>query len=247
MLAKANGSYCERSVSPQLGEHFSRVWVHRLPESSTSPIIVPADGAIDLQWVAGRWRIAGPDQEGQSELLSPGAVVVGFRFNPATAAAWLAVPATELRDRRIDLEDLNGPAARRLNAAVRPKAREDLASHLEQVLMRCAAPISAPDLEMRAVYHLIEAGVPPGRHLVSWLVEELAISERTFRRRCESAFGYGPKTLDRVLRFQRFLKFVRRTPTAPTAELAFAAGYADQPHLVRECRRLALCTPAQLV
>jgi AraC-like DNA-binding protein len=31
------------------------------------------------------------------------------------------------------------------------------------------------------------------------------------------------------------------------AALAFAAGYADQAHLTRECRRLAGRTPAELV
>ncbi len=33
----------------------------------------------------------------------------------------------------------------------------------------------------------------------------LGVSERQLRRRFEDAVGYGPKTLARVLRFQRFL------------------------------------------
>ncbi|MYZ40998.1 MULTISPECIES: helix-turn-helix domain-containing protein, partial [unclassified Streptomyces] len=51
------------------------------------------------------------------------------------------------------------------------------------------------------------------------------------------AFGYGPKTLARVLRLQRALELVRAGE--PYAEAALAAGCADQAHLARETRDLA--------
>jgi AraC-like DNA-binding protein len=150
-------------------------------------------------------------------------------------------------NRRIDLEEFSGSQARLLNAAARSQKGPDLLTHLEHVLTLGGSAAHAPDLQMGAAYDLIAAGAPPGRHLVSWLVKELSISERTLRRRCEWAFGYGPKTLERILRFQRFLNLSRRAPKLSTVELAAAAGYADQPHLVRECRRMALCTPSQIV
>ena len=75
---------------------------------------------------------------------------------------------------------------------------------------------------------------------------DLGLSERQLRRRFADAVGYGPKTLARVLRFQRFLELARGGDDL--ARLAFAAGYADQAHLTRECGRLAGRTPpAQLV
>ena len=42
---------------------------------------------------------------------------------------------------------------------------------------------------------------------------ELGVSERQLRRRFAEAVGYGPKTLARVLRFQRFLDAARETAT----------------------------------
>src|SRR5262249_9078316 len=70
------------------------------------------------------------------------------------------------------------------------------------------------------------------------LADSLGLSERTLRRRCENAFGYGPKTLERILRFQQFLRLLRR-PTAPgLAQLAAESGFADQSHLTREARSL---------
>jgi transcriptional regulator GlxA family with amidase domain len=71
------------------------------------------------------------------------------------------------------------------------------------------------------------------------------VSERQLRRRFLDAVGYGPKTLARVLRFQHFLQL--GSGPGDLARLAFAAGYADQAHLTRECRRLAGRTPAELL
>ncbi len=115
---------------------------------------------------------------------------------------------------------------------------------LEGILARQADAMPRPDNAMLLAHGLLSAGPPPGRHIVSWLMDELGLSERTLRRRFDAAFGYGPKTLDRILRFQRYLGLARNRESM--ARLAAAAGYADQAHLVRECRRLTLHTPARL-
>src|SRR3546814_8539109 len=73
--------------------------------------------------------------------------------------------------------------------------------------------------------------------------DRLDMSERSLRRRCREAFGYGPKTLDRVLRFQRFLALARAPGERRLAGLAQDAGYADQAHITREGRRLSGLSP----
>jgi AraC-like DNA-binding protein len=79
---------------------------------------------------------------------------------------------------------------------------------------------------------------------VAGLADRIGFSERHLRRRCVAALGYGPKTLDRILRFQCFRRLAARDGRLSLAELAAAAGYADQSHLTRECLRLAGETPA---
>jgi AraC-like DNA-binding protein len=71
------------------------------------------------------------------------------------------------------------------------------------------------------------------------------VSERQLRRRFERGVGYGPRTLRRVLRFQRFLGLAHGGGSL--ARLAADAGYADQAHLVRDCRSLAGMTPSALL
>jgi AraC-like DNA-binding protein len=77
----------------------------------------------------------------------------------------------------------------------------------------------------------------------------VGLSPRELRRRFPDHVGYGPKALHRVLRFQRFLG---RAPdvaagAASLASAAAEAGYADQSHLGRDCRRLSGSSPATLV
>ncbi|WP_461029927.1 helix-turn-helix domain-containing protein, partial [Streptomyces sparsus] len=61
--------------------------------------------------------------------------------------------------------------------------------------------------------------------------------ERQLHRRAVRAFGYGPKTLARVLRLERALTLARAG--LPFARVAADAGYADQAHLAREVKALA--------
>ena len=77
---------------------------------------------------------------------------------------------------------------------------------------------------------------------------QVGLSDRQLRRRCEAAVGYGPKMLQRVLRFRRFVSLADAAGgTADLAQAAVDSGYADQPHLTRETARLAGLSPAALV
>jgi transcriptional regulator GlxA family with amidase domain len=89
----------------------------------------------------------------------------------------------------------------------------------------------------------VAMGAPGAR--VDALGATLGVSERQLRRRFAEAVGYGPKTLARVLRFQRFLALAGTSDDL--ARLALSAGYADQAHLTRETRRLAARTPRELL
>jgi len=117
--ARATGYFHERPAPPFLRGTFSCTWIHRMPEASGVPIIVAPDGTIDLQWIDGIFRVAGPDKDPMIEILPAATTVVGFRFQPAAAAAWLGVPASQILGQRLSLQELWGPRARRLAAKVR--------------------------------------------------------------------------------------------------------------------------------
>jgi AraC-like DNA-binding protein len=248
VLAKMAGDYREAPPAPPLREHFRCVWMHATPADRATPIVVVPDGCVDLLWLEGGLFIAGPDIEAALPELVPGTTVIGLRFRSGAAVRWLRVPMSDIVGRRVDLRALWGRKAVRLvediGAAEAPAAILD---RLQSGLARLAPAIDPPARDMAMVFQSLGKGAGEARSTMAHILDRLDISERSLRRRCHEVFGYGPKRLDRILRFQRFLRLARGAPAADLATLALAAGYADQAHLGREVRRLSALSPATVV
>jgi AraC-like DNA-binding protein len=242
--------YRERAPAASLDRHVACVWEQRIGPG-TAPLVhrIVPDGCVDIVWMEGGLHVAGPDTGPVLAPLAPGSLVVGIRFRPGLAPTMLGLPAAELIDDRVDLDSIWGRATERLAERLGDAAGPDAAMRvLERELVE-RLPAAAPvDPLAEAVVAELRAG--PATPVVAKLAAALGTSERQLHRRCLSAFGYGPKTLDRVLRFQRFLAMAR-SPAARghggLAQLAADAGYADQAHLARECRILGGLPPRRLL
>ncbi|MFF0090005.1 DUF6597 domain-containing transcriptional factor [Streptomyces canus] len=185
------------------------------------------DGCMDLLWNEGRLLVAGPDTRAYVTGGAPSAWA-GVRFHPGTAPAFLGVPAYELRDRRVELTDLwPAPEVRRLRSRV--EKAPDPATALEEIALERATP---PDPVLHALVAALDAGRP-----VATTADELGLEARQLHRRSLVAFGYGPKTLARILRLRRALVLARAG--VPFAETAARSGFADQAHLARDVKELA--------
>ncbi len=212
------------------------VWTNT--PSGPGPGRVLPDGCMDLLWYDGRLLVAGPDTRAHVTEGAQGPWA-GLRFYPGTAPALLGVPAAELRDRRVYLTDL-WPAARARRLTARVNAAPDPATGLEEAALAQAADRGPPDPLPVRIVAALDAGRP-----VSATADALGVGARTLHRRSLAAFGYGPKTLARVLRLQRALALAR--DGTPLAETAALTGYADQAHLARDVRELAGVTPGELL
>jgi len=204
------------------------------------------DGCIDLVWTNGEIIVAGPDVAVAVSSIARSSTVVGVRFRPGAASKWLGLPMSEIVGGRVALAEFWGAPAH--DIAARMADAESTAERmraLQEGLCRVAIDLDRPAPDMEFVFNALETG--SGGPSMATILDRLDISPRTLRRRCCEAFGYGPKTLDRILRFQRFLKLARHGRTQHLAGLAFEAGYADQAHLTREVRRLSGFSPTQVL
>ena len=196
------------------------------------------DGVMDLMWFDGRFVFAGADTTAMVASSAGGGITWGVRLAPGAAHAVLGVPARELADRRVDLSDLA-----KVPTSLLDRVPEDPAAALERVFMTLWTQAD-PERRLLRLAASLDRDARTGLS-VRDIATRHDLADRTLRRLSDRLFGYGPKTLASIHRFQHALDLAR-SGTA-LSEAAATAGYADQSHLNREARRLAGTTPAELV
>jgi AraC-like DNA-binding protein len=206
------------------------VWTRTVDTSRTGRVL--PDGCMDLIWSGDDLIVAGPDTRAHVVVDEPGARYTAVRCAPGTGPTLFGTPADELRDRRVPLSDVWAERDVR-ELAERIAAAADPAACLEAA---AAERLRAADREADRFAALVVDRLRVGADVAS-VADTVNLSERQFRRRSLTAFGYGPKTLARILRLDRALGLAHQG--IPAARVAAHAGYADQAHLSRDVKALA--------
>lgn len=169
---------------------------------------------------------------------------IAVEMTPLGAAVVLGVPAGELAGRVVDLDDLLAGRSRELTDRLLDAADWPARfAVLDEILSRGLSERYAPDGTVAHAWdRLVGAG---GALPVDVLADEVGWSRRHLTERIRRAVGLPPRQLNRVLRFERSRGLLHRPGARTLTEVAFAAGYFDQAHMVHEWRRLAGCTPSE--
>ena len=199
--------------------------------TSAEPLRILPDGCLDLIWLSDRLVVAGPDTTAQLSTGRPGARLAGVRFAPGVGPRALGVPADELRDRQVDLSDV-WPAARVRRLTGRVAGSASAGTVLEEIAAEALRRADPPDPRLAGIVARLGAGAS-----VATTADTVGLGARALHRLSSAAFGYGPKTLGRILRLGRALDLARTG--MPFAVVAATAGSADQAHMPSEVRELA--------
>lgn len=241
-------SYLEWPAAPDLRRDVACTWIGHIGTADRpyTERVLP-DGCIDIIFDGARLFVAGPDTTAVPVTARPGTTFTGIRFRPGHAAAVLGAPAAAVRDQRPDLAEVWGAAAAdAVTAGLATAATPARALVvLEHAVRRRVRRVEPSDTLIDGVVEALGSGGRRGPGTVARLADDLGVTERTLHRRCTAAVGYGPKTLDRVLRLRRALAFAGAGCHGLGA-IAAASGYADQAHFTREVGRLAGETPSEL-
>jgi AraC-like DNA-binding protein len=236
-------------------------WSHRAVASTTREHVLPSGKAQlvialhgePIAWSAGNrdefhtWTagvVHGPQASYFLSGPKPRGSVMGVSFRPGAAGALLGVPAEQLADRHVTIEELWGARGtdvrERLVNATTPEAAFML---LEEALV---ARLRHPLLLHPAVAHALREctlGLPQKR--VTQIQRETGYSAKHFIALFRSAVGLTPKQYLRIQRFENVLRTLAAGPPGTLCDVAVATGYADQSHLTREFRELAGITPRE--
>lgn len=249
MTTQKRSQYRELSPPPSLSNQILCMWTQEIDEEG-GPYrhsILP-DGCVDIVWIRGMEPVvAGPATHRVLAQLPAGTTAMGARFKPGWAGSFLGLPAEELLNQHVLLTEISHPAARELSQEIfRYSSESSKLTAIVETLESCLEKVPCIDPAIRAcVTWLIRH--PAGR--ISDLASLTGLSNRQIRRKFNAAIGYAPKTLQRIVRFQRFLMFAENIPTEQQdlAHLAYMTGYADQAHLCREVKSLSDETPQVLM
>jgi AraC-like DNA-binding protein len=170
------------------------------------------------------------------------ASVVGVSFTPGGAAPFLRMPASELRDLHVSLEELCGKAASELREQLLGAESSERFRILEDFLL--AQGNGRLTQHPAVAYALIEFSGVPHTRTISDVTDRVGLSSRRFIELFDAEVGLTPKLFCRIRRFQDAITIAHQTDIVDWADLAAMAGYYDQSHMIRDFQEFCGLNPS---
>ena len=171
------------------------------------------------------------------------ASVIGAHFRPGGAFPFLGMPAGELSETTVSLQDLWGAAARdvreRILEAPTPQARIAV---LERVLSDQL--VCGFDRHAAVRFALQQFGAQPHITTVAAVTDQIGLSARRFIQVFRDETGYTPKVFCRLRRFQQALDRMEGRKRVEWTEVALQSGYFDQAHFIHDFRAFSGINPS---
>ena len=167
--------------------------------------------------------------------------VVGVRFKAGGGAGFIGLPAGELHNLSVSLENLwRSDASRLREVLLESRGPEEKLHALEQFLLsrlrgtrHCAVDYALTQFQQTA-----------GASSVRQIVEHTGFSSRRFIATFRDQVGLTPKVFARLCRFRRVVGRLQGRSEVDWADTAVECGYFDQAHLIRDFREFSGMSPA---
>ncbi|MBE9181174.1 AraC family transcriptional regulator [Oculatella sp. LEGE 06141] len=187
-------------------------------------------------------RICGVHSEGFIISNDQTVSAVGVHFKPGGSAAFFMLPAGELHNQIISLDELW--QSRAVELRDRLLESSTLATRLlvlEQFLLTMMQPPKHHPAINFALHEFKRSPIPK----VGSVVEQTGFSTRHFNQLFRDQVGLTPKLYCRVQRLQQALQLLTDKEPIDWLDIAFTCGYFDQAHFIHDFRAFANCTPTE--
>ncbi|HXM40549.1 MAG TPA: helix-turn-helix domain-containing protein [Bryobacteraceae bacterium] len=172
--------------------------------------------------------------------------VAGVHFKPGGAFPFLGLPAGELHNALVSLQDLWGGLAdqlrERLLEAGTPQARLLV---LEQALLAKAA--QRLERHPAVAFALREFHGLPHTPTIADVTGQIGLSAKRFIQVFSGEVGLTPKLFCRVRRFQRVLRRIGTGRPVEWAAVAADCGYFDQAHFIHDFHAFSGINPSTYI
>ncbi len=193
------------------------------------------------------WRCAGVVSGAHSEYFVLDTAeqehVIGVFFKAGGAFPFFEMPAGEVSNAHVPLEDFWGRRAGELRERLLEAATADAKFQiLEQFLLAQAArPL---ERHPAVAYALGEFHGSPAGRTIADVAGQISLSARRFIEVFRDEVGLTPKLFCRVRRFQQVLRRVAQGRPVGWAGVAADCGYFDQAHFIRDFRAFSGLNPS---
>jgi len=172
--------------------------------------------------------------------------VAGVHFKPGGAFPFLDVPAAELHNTLVSLEDLWGSMAGQLRERLMEAVTaQDKLHVLEQALLARAA--ARLERHPAVAFALREFRGAPHTHTIAEVTGQIGLSAKRFIEVFSGEVGLTPKLFCRVRRFQRVLRRIGGGRPVEWAAVAADCGYFDQAHFIHDFRAFSGINPSAYI
>ena len=171
-------------------------------------------------------------------------------FYPHTMNMFLKSPASLFYNQEISGYDIEEQGLKELAERVFECADNRVCVSMveEWLLERLANNFNHADYGIKRIHTAIKDICTHPQNSVMTLSSICCLSKKQFEREFNTLVGMNPKEYIRIVRFQKALSLLQQNRNDINhAQIAFASGYADQSHYIREFKRLAGYTPKSLL
>jgi AraC-like DNA-binding protein len=167
---------------------------------------------------------------------------VQVNLTPLGAHLLFGLPMHEVVNRIVALDEVAPSALAGLDS--RLEDRPDWGSRfelLDDVFETRLSRVRTPAPDIAWAWTALER--THGQVPIGWICDRLGRSRRHLATRFREEIGLPPKTVARIMRFERAVSLLGRRDSA-LAGIAFECGYYDQAHMNRDFREFAGAPPA---
>jgi AraC-like DNA-binding protein len=169
----------------------------------------------------------------------------GIWFSPQGFSFFSQIPVREFNDQAIALEAIFDRAF--IDIVGSKLAVHDIEGLIGHINGYFEKLLEAPEANLKeqvadhAVKRLIRSGVELE---LNELARECNVSNRYLQKILADKVGFGPKKLQRILRFQQALNQLNSSSASSLTAIAYDSGYSDQSHFIREFRAFTGFAPS---
>jgi AraC-like DNA-binding protein len=245
--------------SPALSRYIDFIWVANGTAPHRRERVLP-NGAIELIFNLGSYhRVVSKVDERQSEIykecwlagLQSESIIIealretsliGVRFRPGGAYAFLRFPASEVTDLVLESDEIFGSSLRGLREQLLETQTVAQRIGMIEVFLLSRINLAFEDPVVSFVLQEISQDTRP--KLIRQLSKEIGLSNKQIISRFHRVVGVSPKLLGRILRFQQVLSYTKGSSEVSWTEVAQRCNYYDQAHMIREFHLLTDSTPS---